>query len=450
MSQLNLDIYEKVIVYNCLKSGNEEYLSSVIEHLEPELFNNKDVSVVVDLIREFYLANDTIPNFTEIKAKIVNKTLQDSFKNLVEGFKELDREYTPSELIRNTEIFIKQRSLLHNIESSLEEYSKDKIIDEVRVLQEFDKIQSVSLMDNLGMDFIADTDEFVERLGQGDEYISTGYPWLDREFGGGLFKEGKAIYCVAGETNVGKSIVLGNIAANTFLDSYNVVVVTLEMSEFRYAKRIASMVSGISQAELVAKTEDYLQFVTNYRDTKNGQMFVKEFPTKQVSAKHVAGYIRRLERKEQFKPDVIVLDYHPLLKPSIPQGSKHADMQFITQECRSLSYLFNCPVLTAAQLNRSEGELSAPALSRIAGSWDMISDFDYLINIWQTDEDREAELIRWMIKKARDSERNNEHFWNIDYSTLRLKDEESSDSAPPFTADNLPQNMIDLFDGLPK
>ena len=55
----------------------------------------------------------------------------------------------------------------------------------------------------------------------------------------------------------------------------------------------------------------------------------------------------------------------------------------------------------------------------------MLSDMDYLVNIWQSDEDREAELLRWAIKKARDSERNNEHFWPVDYSTLRLLDDDA-------------------------
>jgi replicative DNA helicase len=428
MSQLNLDLYEKVIVYNCLKTGNEEYLASVVDYLEPELFTNVDAAIVVQIIREFYLANNQIPNRTEIAAKITNRTIQDSFKRLINEFKSLDKEYSLSELVRNTETFIKQRSLLKNIETSLEEYSSNKQIDEERALKEFDKIQAVSLVENLGMDFFEDTPEFIKKLSQSELYISTGYTWLDRELGGGLFKEGKSIYGIAGETNVGKSIVLGNIATNVLLQNYNVAIITLEMSEFRYAKRLASMLSGITQSDLSLKTDEYSEFVVKHMKDNNARMFIKEFPTKQVSPKHVAGYLKKLERKRGFIPNLIVLDYHTLLKPSIAQGSKHADMQFVTQESRALSYIFECPVITAAQLNRSDGTITGPDLNRIAGSWDMLSDLDYLVNIWQTDEDREAELIRWMIKKARDSERNNQHFWNIDYSTLRLLDEESFDN----------------------
>jgi replicative DNA helicase len=196
------------------------------------------------------LEHDVIPNRTEIKARINERTIVESFKNLLEEFKKMDSTYTMSELVKNTEIFIKQRLLYKNIRTSLEEVTAKYEINEARVIKEFETIQSISLLENLGMDFFLDTDEFVSKLERQDVFISTGYEWLDRELGGGIHKEGRAMYGVAGETNVGKSIVLGNIGANVLLQGYNLVVITLEMSEFRYAKRLASMLSRIPQIEL--------------------------------------------------------------------------------------------------------------------------------------------------------------------------------------------------------
>lgn len=431
-NNIDLDFYEKVIIYNCLKKGNEEYLASCIEYLNSDLFSNRDIAVIIDLIKDFYIRNNTIPNITEIKSMIVNKTLKDSFVNIVKSFRDLDTSYTLNELIKNTEFFIKQRLLCKCIEESVEEHGKSKQINEIRTLKQIDDITSISLIDNLGMDFFKDTENFVSKLTQNESFISTGYEHLDREFGGGLFKEGKSIYCIAGETNIGKSIVLANIATNVILQGYNVVIISLEMSEFRYAKRIASMLTNISQMDLVSRSDEFVEFAAKIHKDKQSRLFIKEFPTKQVSAKHIAGYIKKLERQKSFKPDLIVLDYHTLLKPSVPQGTKHADMQFITQESRALAYVFEAPVLTAAQLNRSDGNVT-PELNRIAGSWDMLSDMDYLISIWQHPEDREVEIIRWVLKKARDSGRNVEHFWNINYQTLRLSEDETGDNSEQLT-----------------
>lgn len=439
---LDLDFYESIIIYNCLKKGNEEYLASCIEYLEPSIFNNTDISKLIGIISKFYLDTNAVPNLTEIKAKIIDSNLKESYLNIIKSFKTLDRDYNLSELVKNTETFIKQRLLCKCLEESAQEKISKKIIDEARALKEFDKIASISLIDNLGMEFLNETDEFCAKLEQTDSFISTGYEWLDKEFGGGLFKEGKCIYCIAGETNIGKSIVLANIGTNILLQGLNVVIITLEMSEFRYAKRIASMMTGIAMMDLVSKKDEFVEFVTKVKDRSPARLFIKEYPTKQVSAKHVAGYLKKLERQKGFHPDIIILDYHTLLKSSIPQGSKHGDMQYITQESRALSYIFNAPVLSAAQFNRSDGNLNSPDLNRIAGSWDMLSDVDYLVSIWQTDEDREAEIIRWILKKARDSARNVDHFWNVDYQTLKLT--ESSDNR---FADNSVE-IMDIIDDL--
>jgi KaiC/GvpD/RAD55 family RecA-like ATPase len=47
----------------------------------------------------------------------------------------------------------------------------------------------------------------------------------------GFLEAGKSLYVFAGETNIGKSIFLGNIATNIAQQGKNVLVVTLEMSE---------------------------------------------------------------------------------------------------------------------------------------------------------------------------------------------------------------------------
>lgn len=120
------------------------------------------------------------------------------------------------------------------------------------------------------------------------------------------------------------------------------------------------------------------------------------------------------------------MDYHTLLRPSITQGSRHADLQFITQECRALTYLFNCPLVSAAQLNRPDSASENPGLERIAGSWDMLSDLDFHINIWQTDEDREANILRAESKKGRDAAKFLKNYWVVDYSTMRLLEDDAA------------------------
>ena len=59
----------------------------------------------------------------------------------------------------------------------------------------------------------------------------------------------------AGQTNVGKSIFLGNIATNVAEQGKTVVLISLEMSELMYAKRISSKVTGINIGDLQTSSD---------------------------------------------------------------------------------------------------------------------------------------------------------------------------------------------------
>lgn len=435
MAKLDLDFFEKVIFQQCLRK-NGEYLASCIEYLSKDLFRNKDIAAIVELFKTFFLQRDCAPTLTEIKALLSTTQLKNNFKRAYDEVKDLDKTFNETELITNTEYFLKQRSYYKLIESSATKFSEHQEVDSDEFQREIEKINAISLINNLGLDYFGETERVVEYLKQQDTFISTGYRGLDDAFGGGLFKEGKAFYCLGGETNVGKSIVLGNVATNVLLQDLNVLIFTLEMSEMRYAKRISSMLTGIAMAQLPESTDNYKEYIEDFKQKHISKLIIKEFPTKSVSAKNLYAYTQTLKRKKGFKPDLMIFDYHALLKPSISQPSKHTELQFITQEARGMTYLLECPGLSVAQLNRGSHKAVSPGLDNASGSWDQISDLDGMVNLWQTDEDREANLIRYAGKKARDGAKGKEGAFNVNYDTLRLSEPDMDDTS------HLPENNI--------
>ena len=80
--------------------------------------------------------------------------------------------------------------------------------------------------------------------------IPSKWKWLDDQLGGGFLKNGRALYVFAGQTNVGKSIVLGNVAANMAQQGKTVLLVSLEMSEMMYAKRLSSYLNATKDLNL--------------------------------------------------------------------------------------------------------------------------------------------------------------------------------------------------------
>jgi replicative DNA helicase len=341
----------------------------------------------------------------------------------VKEIKDLDKDRDEDELIANTEYFLKQRKTDLLLEKAVDEKINDKEVNLDEFQKESEKISNICLLDDLGLDYFGDNERVVSYLTQENSFISTGYKGIDDCLGGGMFKEGRVLYTFCGETNVGKSIMVGNIATNVILQDYNVLIITLEMSEDRYGKRISSMLTKIALDNLKDKIEDYKSYISSFVQEKQARLHIKEFPGKSVSARQVAAYIKKLQKRKNFKPDLIVIDYCSLMKPSISQSTVHAAIQYVVQETRAISYQFKCPILSPMQLNRTSHKSSSPALDALAGSWDAASDMDNIINLAQSDEDRELNVIRYINVKSRDGKKGITGQLNIDYNTLRFFEE---------------------------
>lgn len=446
MVRVDLDFFEKIVIQQCLKKDTT-YVASIIEYLDKSLFKNSHIALLVDLIKTFYVERGFLPSLTEIKVRASTENLKEALRKVVSDLKGLDKEYNADELISNTEYFIKQRSYGLLTEKIIDHKAANKEFDLDDIQRESESIHSISLIDNLGLDYFGENDRVVEYLQQKDSLISTGYRSLDDAFGGGFQAEGKAIYDIGGETNVGKSIFLANIALNIILQNKNVLIISPEMSEMRYAKRISGMLTNIAIATLGENIERYKKDVAAFKKKFTSKLIIKEVPTKGVSAKNIYAYTKKLKDKKGFEPSLMAIDGHGLLKPSVPQTNKHTELQYITQECRGITYLINAPILTVAQLNRGSHKMNNPGLDNLAGSWDQIADFDGHVNIWQTDEDREADIIRFGGKKVRDGAKGAESYLRINYDTLRLYEEENAPDTRDFVQEKDLSKILD-FDSL--
>jgi len=446
MAKIDLDFFEKIIIQQCLKKDTT-YIAAIIDYLDKSLFKNSAIADLVDLIKSFYIERGFLPSITEIKIRASSERLKESIRKVVSDLKGLDKEYNHEELIVNSEYFIKQRLFAILAEKMIDYKAANKEFNLEENQRESEIIHSISLIDNLGLDYFGDNDRVVEYLQQTDSLISTGYRSLDDAFGGGFQAEGKAIYDIGGETNVGKSIFLANIALNIVLQNKNVLIISPEMSEMRYAKRISGMLTNIAIASLGNNIEKYKKDVAAFKKKYTSRLIIKEVPTKGVSAKNIYSYTKKLKDKNGFEPSLMAIDGHGLLKPSVSQPNKHSELQHITQECRGITYLLNAPILTVAQLNRGSHKLTNPGLDNLSGSWDQIADFDGHVNIWQTDDDREANIIRFGGKKVRDGAKGAEGFLSINYDTLRLSEEEQMPNPSTFIQENNLSKILD-FDSL--
>jgi replicative DNA helicase len=211
MSEIDFDYFEKVLVKNAITNG--AYLASIADYVQPKYFTDKNIAKYFEIVAEFYDKRQSLPTFSEVKTYLTTDELKTNFKKLIESFKEIDSNHNEDELYQNTERFLKERGMYHSILESAEEISEGEA-DTAKIVEKFEKIAGINLNGDKGIELYGDKEKIIEDILSDETMISSKWQWLDEALGGGFQEAGKALYVFAGQSNIGKSIFLGNVAAN--------------------------------------------------------------------------------------------------------------------------------------------------------------------------------------------------------------------------------------------
>lgn len=442
---LDFSVFEKIVIYNCLL--DPVYLESIIDHVKSSYFSDKNIRTVFECLQQFYLTYNKIPNITEFKAHLLEPEKKQALKAVALEFSKLDKTYDKEILLKNTERFLKEKAVLNTvIRTSVDVQSGN--INASKILEDFEKACQISLTENLGFDYFESIDEHCKELLKVSKTISTGWKWLDEKIGGGFLADGRALYVFYGVTNVGKSIFLGNIASNIMKQNKTVVLISLEMSEQVYAKRMSSHLSQICMNDLPVHIEPLKKELNGYKlKHKDAKLIIKEFPPQTVTTTQLKAYLERLVKKG-IKPDAIVLDYLNLIAPSERGKGMYEALKSITEQVRAFSYHFECPVISATQTNRSAYGEANPGLETMSESMGLAHTADAQFSIWSEEGDVELGQIHLGITKNRFGPRECKTILEIDYPTLTLKD--GSNAVAIFQSNNnfIPGSLNSLSETL--
>lgn len=330
---------------------DSSFLEAIIEHAKPSYFENKNIKIVFESLTQYYAAYNKAPNITELKLHMIEPEKRQSLKEVAMSFTDIDKNYDKEVLLKNTERFFREKAVYNTaLKTSMEVQSGQ--IDTSKILDQFEKACNINLIENWGFDYLEEIDTHCKELLKTSKTISTGWKWLDERIGGGFLADGRALYVFYGVTNVGKSIFLGNIATNILSQNKTVILISLEMSEQVYAKRISAQLSKIPMNDLSMQIEPLKDSLKGYKlKHKEAKLIIKEFPPKSVTPLQIKTYIERLSRKG-VKPDAIVLDYINLVAPPERGKNSYEAVKDITEMIRALSYYFSCPLISATQSNR--------------------------------------------------------------------------------------------------
>jgi replicative DNA helicase len=425
MAKIDKKFFEYIICYNAI--NDLQYLSSIVDHFNSKYFDNEDVRTVLTIVVEFFNKHHKKPNLTEIKILLTDETQLNHFKNILQIFKTVDKEYTEEALYENTEQFLRERAVFYALLDTTDFINKTEKIDTSDILDKFNQACTISLVDDIGFDYFENIDKHCENLKKPNNVIPIGWKWLDERIGGGVSAEGKSLYVFTGFTNVGKSIFLGNIAINLIKQNKIVLLVSLEMSEDMYAKRISSTISQLPYSSIHQHVDELKADIIQFKNQHNSKLIIKEFPTKGITVNHLNSFISKLIKKG-IKPDVLIVDYLNLFKGSKKNAGLYDEVKDIAEQLRATTYKFNMPCISASQLGRSAAGVSEPGMEKTSESIGLSFTADVQCSIWSEEGDKQAGIIHMGIQK-------NRFGVNYGYTTLRIKyDTLTLEEMPQFTS----------------
>ena len=293
MEKIDLDYFEKILIYSALT--DEKYLADIISHVDPNIISSKSIKTIFTIIKDFYNKRGVPPTVTELKTYLVNDEIKDAFRSVASTFTEIDKNLNKDELLENTERYLKERSIYHTMMDVAEDITQGKV-DTSYILEKFEKSCQINLKNDIGLDLFNGIDALVDEITSDQPVIPTLWPWLDEKLDGGFRANGRAFYVFAGQTNVGKSIFLGNIAANISRQGKNVVIISLEMSEVMYGCRVASDITKIPIGDLSSEAATLKHTMVEMgKSGEVGRLIIKEFPPNTISSQQIASYLKTLQ-----------------------------------------------------------------------------------------------------------------------------------------------------------
>jgi len=238
---------------------------------------------------------------------------------------------------------------------------------------------------------------------------------------------GTAILIIGGSGR-GKSWALIHLGKRALLQRKKVLHITLEMSEEQVAQRyyqslfsvtkrnaevqikvldldkrgkIVGLVDEIVKPDFTFTSDIIREELETHIDslgTKMKNLIIKRFSS--LTINQLDAYIDNLEMTENFKPDMLILDYLGLLQINMREARLSLGQEY--KNFRGLLIERNMAGITAQQSSKLGVTSGTVKTTNVAEDWSLIGTSDVTITISSTDMEMRYGLCRLYVGKARD------------------------------------------------
>lgn len=423
--RISAALAENVLTTLCFDDTNCKLVRAAVT---PQLFESSVFREIaghaIDFIDSFGQAiKDHLPDHLEGVLNGEDKRKAESYKKLLDNLF-MARETTNGEyVISQLQKFVRQQNIKSALKRAVEAI-EDGNVDQAEVaLQKGLSSQIVTF--NAGLN-LSDPNQLSNVFSNLEtEGFLTGIPELDRA---GVIPRRKELFGFVAPRGKGKSWFCTHLFKQALLQRWKPLIITLEMSQERYAARFLQSFFSISRREAMVRLtklqkdgdghlerilhEQVERMVLNDPDTQSSVLrmakrrlqnrvpfYIKEFPTKQLDMTMLEAYLDGLERFHKFTPDLIILDYPDLMTHD--SKNKRIELGEIFEQFRGLCVERNAAGVTPTQGNAEAERATLVTGSMVAEDISKLATWDTCVTYSQTLEEYKLNLARLFVAKSR-------------------------------------------------
>ncbi len=398
-----------------LMLSDRPFCDQVVEVLDTEFLDYEYLRVFVKILTNHRSKYKVHPSYEIMESRIrtdcnnYTKALKEQLLQFYASILSTDR-IENSAYIKDSSIDFCRKQVLKGAMMKSVKLIKSSSFDEIsKVIEEALKLGTDN---NFGHDYIKDFEERYTITARNP--VSTGFERIDDIIKGGLGKSELGV--VIAPTGAGKSMVLVHLGAEALKQGKTVVHYTMELQDTVVGNRYDSCISGVPLSDLFHNKQQVLYKIKDVP----GQLIIKEYPTKSASTETLKQHIERLKKKG-IEPDMIIVDYADLLRPTRTSAEKRFDLENTYEEMRAIAQIYKCPVWTASQTNRSGLNAEVITMEAISEAFNKCFVADFIFSLSRTVQDKQANKGRVFVAKNRNGPDGLVFPVFVDWSNVKMK-----------------------------
>lgn len=411
--------FEYVILKNILT--NKSYFNKVKSILKPEIFDSYANTKIYKIIDDFYEKYKDVPNIQEIALQIKDipeKELRNQIAealNEIKNSENINKDFLDDETIK----FVKNQMFTRALMLGAEFIDKKDENAKLKAKELIDESQLISIHNDLGTiyDNIEERIDYYQNPQKGIKFLR--YKTLNDCIGEGFLKGTLNLFLSA--AGVGKSLLTSTSIADFLLQQKNILLVSLEMSNLEFLKRIDADLLDLPINDL--KNIDANVIRQKFKELKVGKLFVQNYPAGSFSANDLASLIE-MYKLNGINFDIIFIDYLGLMKSTrvSPNVGLYSYIKSIGEEVRAKAVEYQVTIFSASQLNRSSINSTDSNNEAISDSMGTAMTADFMMFLLQNEEMKSRSVIKFKITKNRYSGKTISFDMNIDYQKMRIEE----------------------------